>query len=92
MSPRAKQQQKASNSPVPAAVPQQSPNPSSINSQSNQQPPNLVGITTQITAQQPQQQPQQANILHIQSSTTTPIMKEHHQQPMVSYLNIFRFD
>lgn len=88
VSPRAKSQQKAANSPVPAAVPQPSPNTvSSNNPQLNQQPSNLVGITsTHITAQQPQQQPQQTNILQIPTTTTTQIMKEHHQQPMVGHL------
>lgn len=83
VSPRAKQQ-KVSNSPQPASVPQQSPNPSSsINHEVNLQQTNLIGIsTTQITAQQPQQQSQQTNIQ--QAPTSTQIMKEHHQQPMVS--------
>lgn len=81
VSPRAKQQ-KAANSPVPATVPQQSPNTAT---NVNQQQTNLIGITTtQITAQQPQQQTQQTNILQI-PTTTTQIMKEHHQQPMVSF-------
>lgn len=83
VSPRAKQSQKASNSPAPAAVPQQSPNTtSSINQQSNQQT-NLTGLAaTQITAQQPLQQSQQINIQHI-PSTIAATMKEQPQQPMV---------
>lgn len=89
VSPRAKQQQKASNSPAPAAVPQQSPNANlNINQQTNHQT-NLIGIApTQITAQQPQQQSQQTNIQHI-PSTTAQTMKEQPQQPMVSSASQF---
>lgn len=81
VSPRAKQNKnQASNSPQPAAVPQQSPNPTVS---SNNQQTGLIGATSvQITAQQPQQQSQQGHVQQI-ASTTTQIMKEHHQQPMV---------
>lgn len=64
---------------MPATVPQQSPNTTSVSHEVNIQQTNLIGITTaQITAQQPQQQSQQ------QVPTSTQIMKEHQQQPMVS--------
>jgi hypothetical protein len=88
VSPRAKQSSKAANSPVPAAVPQQSPNTiSSVTQQTIQQQPNLIGVTTTPnTPQQPQQQSQQQI-----PTTTTHIMKEHHQQPMVSLRLIFIF-
>lgn len=87
VSPRVKQQ-KASNSPVPATIPQQSPNTNNTNTQSNQQQANLVGIPSTHTAQQPQE----SNILHIPSTVATAqIMKEHHQQPMVLTYCFFKY-
>lgn len=89
VSPRAKQSQKASNSPAPATVPQQSPNTTSgINQQTNQQHTNLIGITANhTTAQQPLQQSQQTNIQQI-PPTVAQTMKEQPQQPMVNILQL----